>query len=133
MSITRSVGLISAAAAVVVAAVLAGCSNGTSQRNRGPTDATTRREQRAVDALNLKNRYKDVVTGTDVKGSTLVLYVDVNNLYSMDETSEDALKSQTLTQWKRIWLAEHPNKHVKVRLSVRDYYGNEVTAQAVNV
>jgi outer membrane murein-binding lipoprotein Lpp len=133
MSITRSGSLTCAAAAIVVTALVAGCSSPTSQRNRGSTDATTRSEQRAVDALNLKNRYKDVVMGTDVKGSTLVLYVDVNNLYSMDESSEDALKSQTLTHWKRIWVAAHPNKHVKLRLSVCDYYGNEVTAQDVKV
>lgn len=71
--------------------------------------------------------------GTEVKGEILVLYIDVNNLYSMDESAEDALRSQTLDQWKRIWIGAHPSTHMKLRVSLRDYYGNEVTGESARV
>lgn len=80
--------------------------------------------------MNLKQRYKDVVMGAEVKGNTLVVYVDVNNLYSMDETAEDAMRADTLAQWKRIWGTAHPKKHAKLRVSYRDYYGNEVAGDS---
>jgi|GEM_PF-1018222 len=128
MSIIRSAA---AVAMAVLGATFAGCSSsGTATASADPVVA---REQKAVDALRLKQNYKDVVMGTDVKGETLVIYVDVNNLYSMDEQAEDSLRSQTLERWKRIWSGAHPNKHVKVRVSLRDYYGNEVTGAAVRV
>jgi hypothetical protein len=120
-------------ATALAALVLGGCSGQPSASAGSARDATAAREVKAVDALDLKKRYKDVVMGTDVKGSTLVIYVDVNNLYSMDETAEDALRSQTLDQWKRIWAAAHPRKHATLRLSLRDYYGNEVTGDTAAV
>jgi hypothetical protein len=128
MSIIRSAAVIGMA---VLGVAITGCS---SQENAtASADPVVAREQRAVDALRLKQNYKDVVMGTDVKGETLVVYVDVNNLYSMDEQSEDELRSQTLAHWKRIWSAAHPNKHVKLRLSLRDYYGNEVTGDTARL
>jgi hypothetical protein len=57
---------------------------------------------------------------------TLVLFVDVNNLDSMDEPAEDAMKADALARWKSIWSAAHPGKHAKVTVVLRDYFGNEV-------
>ena len=113
-------------------AALAACtqSSGTASASADPTAI---REQRSVDALRLKQRYKDIVMGSEVKGETLVLYIDVNNLYSMDEQAEDAMRSQTLAQWAKIWAGAHPRKHMKLRLSLRDYYGNEVTGDTARV
>jgi len=132
MSIVRS----STAAGVAAAALgllLSGCSAASSGKAAASGDPVAAREQTAVNALDLKQRYKDIVMGTEVKGEILVLYIDVNNLYSMDESAEDALRSQTLDQWKRIWIAAHPSKHIKVRVSLRDYYGNEVTGESARV
>jgi hypothetical protein len=128
MSIIRSAALIGMAA---LGATTTGCSS--SGRATASADPVATREQRAVDDLRLKQNYKDIVMGTDVKGETLVVYVDVNNLYSMDEQAEDALRSQTLEHWKRIWSAAHPHRHMKLRLSLRDYYGNELTGDTARV
>ena len=98
---------------------------------QGRANAVTDREQHAVQ--DLKTRYKDVVMGTDVQKNTLDVYVDVNNMYSMDEQSEAAMKAQALAEWKRVWTAAHPHTHGTIRLSVRDYYGKEVYASAARV
>jgi predicted small lipoprotein YifL len=110
------------AAAAVLSTALAACST-TAQLTK-PDDAITAKEQEQVAAL--KPRYKDVVTGTDVKGTMLIVFVDVNNLDSMDEPAEDAMKADTLARWKRIWGAAHPGKHAKLTVILRDYFGNEV-------
>ncbi len=109
-------------AATVLSGALAACS--TTEKLRASNDPIAAKEQQQSTAL--KARYKDVITGTDVKGETLVVFVDVNNLYSMDEPAEDAMKADALARWKRIWSAAHPGKHAKLNVVLRDYYGNEV-------
>jgi hypothetical protein len=109
-------------AIAVLSTALSACS--TTQKLRASDDPVTIKEQQQASAL--KPHYKDVITGTDVKGETLVIYVDVNNLYSMDEPAEDAMKADALARWKRIWSAAHPGKHAKLNVVLRDYYGNEV-------
>lgn len=94
-------------------------------------DPTVAREEDA--AATLKSQYKDVILGTDISGDTLVVYVDVNNLYSMDEDAEAAMKADALKRWKHIWSESHPHKHAKVHLSMRDYYGKEIYASSANV
>jgi hypothetical protein len=131
MAKQRSTG--AGVAAATISLLLTGCSGASSGPASASNDPVTRREQIAVDELNLKQHYKDIVMGTEVKGQTLVVYVDVDNLYSMDESSEDALRAQTLRQWTRIWSASHPHKHTLLRLSLRDYYGNEVTGDSARI
>jgi hypothetical protein len=109
-------------AIAVLSAALAACS--TTGKTQTSGDAVTVKDQQQAAAL--KSRYKDVITGTDIKGETLVVFVDVNNLYSMDEAAEDAMKADALARWKRIWSASHPGKHAKLTVVLRDYYGNEV-------
>lgn len=116
--------------AALPALLFAGCEPARPAANAASPQ--TVQEQRAVDALGLKTRYKDVVTGTDIKGNTLLLYVDVENLNSMDEQGENAMRSSTLAQWVRIWRSAHPHKHGKLRLSLRDYYGTETAADTAN-
>jgi|SRR5689334_2831706 hypothetical protein len=116
---TALAGLVALAA---LSAMPAACS--TTDKLRASDDPITTKEQQQ--AATLKPRYKDVIMGTDVKGETLVLYVDVNNLDSMDEPAEDAMKADALAQWKKIWLSNHPGKHAKVTVVLRDYFGNEV-------
>jgi hypothetical protein len=92
---------------------------------------TLAQEQSAV--ASLKTKYKDVVQGTDVKGNTLLVYVDVDNMYSMDEDAEDAMKADALNRWKAVWTKAHPHKHATLHLSMRDYYGKEVYASSAKV
>ncbi len=120
-------------AAVLGVLVLVGCSVSPSRTQAASEGLRAESEQRAVDAMQLKQHYKDVVMGTEVKGDTLVVYVDVNNLYSMDQSDEDDLRAQTLAKWKRIWSAAHPKQHRALRVSYRDYYGNEVAGNATRV
>jgi len=76
---------------------------------------------------SLKARYKDVVTGTEVKGTTLFVYVDINSLYSMEESDETAFKHDALARWRTAWLRAHQNAgHPTLTVSFRDYYGREV-------
>ena len=121
MSTLRRLG-----ALAVLACLLGACS-----QNPAPTDPVLAKEQSAV--APLKSKYKDVVMGTDVQDRTLLLYVDVNNMYSMDEDAEAAMKADALARWKHIWSAAHPNRHGRVRLSVRDYYGKEIYASSAAV
>lgn len=102
---------------------------GTSQT--ASSDPVTAREQQAVGVL--KTRYKDVITGTDVHGRTLTVYVDVENMYSMDEQSEADMKAQALAKWRKVWSAEHPRAHATLRLSLRDYYGKEIYSGSARV
>jgi hypothetical protein len=107
--------------------VLTACS--TTEKLRAPNDPVTLKEQDQAAAL--KPRYKGVITGTDVKGNTLTIYVDVDNLNSMDEPAEDAMKADALARWKRIWSAAHPRKHAKLEVVLRDYFGNEVFRETI--
>lgn len=107
--------------------LLCGCT----QPAAAPADPAASRELKAMSYL--KATYKDVVTGTDVKGSTLLVYVDVNNLQSMDEQAEDQLEATALQRWKTAWSAAHPHEHGTVRLSLRDYYGTEVYHSSAKV
>ncbi|HZZ64564.1 MAG TPA: hypothetical protein VFE17_03630 [Candidatus Baltobacteraceae bacterium] len=130
MSIHRVV-LQLAAASAFCALGPAACAGTATSHASG--DAATAQEQRAVDGLALKKRYPDIVTGTDVKGSTLMIYVDVDKLYSMDEDSENAMRAQLLKSWKGIWSAAHRGEHATVRTSLRDYYGSQVLSDAARV
>ena len=71
--------------------------------------------------------------GTDVKDRTLLVFVDMNNMSSMDETAEAAMKAQALALWAQVWSKAHPHRHAALRLSVRDYYGREVYTAAAHV
>lgn len=117
--------------ALGVALLLAACNAAPAPKS--PAQGAAAREQASVDALHLKTRFKDVVMGTEVNGATLVLYADENNLESMDVPVEDAMIGQTLGHWKRIWLAAHPGRHATLRVSVRDYYGKELTGNSAKV
>lgn len=108
-------------------AVLAACS----QPPAANTDPVQIKEQSAVAPLKVK--YKDVVTGTDVQDRTLVVYVDVNNMYSMDEDAEAAMKADALSRWKSVWSSTHPHKHGVLHVSLRDYYGKEVYAASATI
>jgi hypothetical protein len=116
MSTLRTLGAIA-----VFGCVLAACSSPAPSVN-----PVTAKEQSAV--APLKNTYKDVVTGVDVKGRTLILFVEPNAMYSMDEDAEAAMKADALARWKKAWSAAHPRQHATVRLSVRDYFGRELSS-----
>jgi hypothetical protein len=118
--------LCKAGALAVIVCVLAACAAPAPRVN--PTLA---KEQAAVAPLKVK--YKDVVTGVEVKGRTLVLYVEPNAMYSMDEDAEAAMKIDALSRWKKAWSGAHPHEHATLRLSVRDYFGRELYTSSTAV
>ncbi len=109
------------------ALALPACSGGTSSS----ANPTLDREQQQ--AATLKKRYPDVIMGTDVQNRTLAVYVNVDNMYSMDEAAEAAMKADALAQWKRVWASAHAHKHALLRLSVRDYYGKEIYSASARI
>jgi hypothetical protein len=113
--------------ALVLVAGLAACS----QSSGSAANTVLDKENAAASVL--KTRYKDVVMGTDVKGTTLLMYVDVDNMYSMSADDEAAMKADALNRWSKIWSSAHPHRHSLVRLSVRDYYGKEIYASSARV
>src|SRR5579884_1286319 len=89
------------------------------------------KEQAAV--APLKSKYKDVITGLDVKDRTLIMYVEPNAMSSMDEDAEAAMKADALHRWEKAWTSAHPHQHGKLSLSVRDYFGRALSTRSVNV
>jgi len=116
-----------ASAVLTFAAFLCACGGA----SRAPSPTVDDREQQKVAIL--KSQYKDVVMGTDVKDRTLSVFVDMNNMSSMDESAEAEMKAQALALWTRVWSKAHPHRHAVLRLSVRDYYGREVYTATAHV
>ncbi|HLI97485.1 MAG TPA: hypothetical protein VKT72_15555 [Candidatus Baltobacteraceae bacterium] len=113
-------------ALAAIGCVLAACSSPAPH-----TNPVVAKEQAAVAPLKVK--YKDVVTGVDVQGRTLILYVEPNAMYSMDEDAQDAMYVDALQRWKKAWASAHPHEHATVTLSVRDYFGRKISASTAKV
>jgi len=122
MTTLRSLGVLAA-----LAYALAGCAQTTAPK----ANTVTAREQDAV--APLKDKYKDVITGLDVKNRTLVVYVEPNAMYSMDEGAEAAMKAEALRRWKTAWVKEHPRQHGVLRVDVRDYFGREISTDSTTI
>jgi hypothetical protein len=95
------------------------------------TDPVVLKEQNAL--APLKAKYKDVITGIDVKDRTLTLFVEPNAMYSMDEDTEAAMKTGALERWKKAWASTHPHQHGTLRMVVRDYLGRELSTSSATV
>jgi hypothetical protein len=113
-------------ATATIGCVLAACAPAAPR-----TSPDLAKEQAAV--APLKTKYKDVVTGVEIKDRTLILYVEPNAMYSMDVDVESAMKAEALSRWKRAWSDTHPHKHATLRLSVRDYFGRELSTSSTTV
>lgn len=120
MSIVRRVAF------VTFACVLAACTQPAPKQ-----DPTLAKEDAAV--APLKAKYKDVITGTEVRDRTLIMYVEPNAMYSMDEDAEAAMKADALQRFKVAWTRTHPHRHAVLRLDVRDYFGRELNTLTTSV
>jgi hypothetical protein len=117
-----------ASRALLAAALLAGCSQSAPQ---SAGDALAARENQAL--APLKATYKPAITGIDAKGTTLDLFVDADQLDSMDEPVEDQMKAQALQRWKTVWKADHSGQHATLRVRLRNYFGEEVFSESAKV
>jgi len=113
---------------LLATALLTGCSQSAPQ---SAGDALAARENQAL--APLKATYKPAITGIDVKGTTLDIFVDADQLESMDEPVEDQMKAQALQRWKTVWKADHPGKHATLRVRLRNYFGEEVFSESAKV
>jgi PBP1b-binding outer membrane lipoprotein LpoB len=114
------------AALAALACAFAGCA-----QNAPRTDPVLEKEQSAM--APIKEKYKDVITGIDVKNQTLTLYVEPNAMLSMDEDAEAAMKAAAFARFKSAWESTHPHKHATLRMVVRDYMGRELSATSSTV
>lgn len=114
-------------ALAALACALAGCA----QKPAPASDPVAAKEQSALAVL--KTKYPNVITGVDVKGRTLIVYVEPNAMYSMDEDSEAAMKAEALERWKKAWTSAHPHEHGVLRMVVNDYFGRELSKSSTTV
>jgi hypothetical protein len=112
---------------LLAAALLAGCS----PAPQSAGDALAARENQAL--APLKAQYKPVIAGIDAKGTTLDLFVDADQLNSMDESVEDQMKAQALQRWRALWKADHPGKRATLRVRLRNYFGEEIFSESAKV
>jgi hypothetical protein len=117
-----------ASCALLASIVLAGCSQPATQGTAGQTA-----DREAAAFQPLKAKYAPVITGIDVKGTTLDLFVDADQLISMDEPVEDKMKAEALSRWRTIWKADNPGKHATLRVRLRNYYGETQFSESAKV
>lgn len=103
--------------ALALTAALCACS----QPAAPPAHPAADRETKAFDSF--KGQYKDVITGVNAAGTTLDVFVNLDQMDSMDEDAENMMKAQALQRWRNVWKANHPGKHATLRVRLRDYYG----------
>ena len=113
--------------ALLAVLALAGCS----QPAAPAADPAAAREIQAV--APLKAQYKPVITGMDVKGATLDVFVDAEQFSSVDYDVEGAMKAQALKRWREVWKANHPGEHATLRVRLRNYFGEDVFSESAKV
>ncbi|MEO6913799.1 MAG: hypothetical protein ABI182_07260 [Candidatus Baltobacteraceae bacterium] len=118
--------------AVLTLALAAGC---TSNPKPSAQQAIVDRETAAIapSVARAKTRYKSVVMGSDIRGSTLLISIDAEGLSEMDTDAEDGLLAGFLTDWKRVWLKANPGKHAKLVVEFQNYYGQEEVSRSAKV
>lgn len=113
--------------ALLAVLTLAGCS----QPAAPAADPAAAREIQAV--APLKAQYKPVITGIDVRGATLDVFVDAEQFSSMDYDVEGAMKTQALKRWREVWKANHPGQHATLHVRLRNYFGADVFSESAKV
>ncbi|MDE2481797.1 MAG: hypothetical protein KGN02_06370 [bacterium] len=81
----------------------------------------------------LKARYPQVIMGFDVHGTTVNVSVDLDQLVSMDEDKEDAMKAVALKTWAKTWSEVHPHQHASLTMRIIDFRGNQESAAHIKV
>jgi hypothetical protein len=117
-----------AARVLLAILMLAGCSQPASS---GSGDTADARELRAVEPL--KAQYKPVITGIDVKGATLDIFVDAELMSEMDGPVEQAMEDGALKRWRETWKANNPGKHATLHVRFRNYFGEDAYSESAKV
>ena len=117
-----------AARALLAILMLAGCSQPAPQ---SAADAAAAPELRAVEPL--KAQYKPVITGFDVNGTTLDVFVDAEAMSEMDGPVETQMKADALKRWRNVWKSNNPGKHATLHVRLRNYFGEIVFSESAKV
>ncbi|HEV2260842.1 MAG TPA: hypothetical protein VGR69_00940 [Candidatus Rubrimentiphilum sp.] len=115
-----------AACGVFAVMLLAGCAQ--------PATTTTSTGDRELAALQpLKQHYSDVIQGMDAGGKTLDIFVNEDQLNSIDPSVEDQFKAEALRRWRTVWQNANPGKRATVRIRLRKYFGQTLFSESANV
>jgi hypothetical protein len=117
-----------AARALLAVLMLAGCSQPAAPSS---ADIAAAREMRTV--APLKMQYKPVITGIDVHGTTLDIFVDRELMSEMDGPVEQAMEDQALKRWRDAWKSNNPGKHATLHVRFRNYFGEDVFSESAKV
>ncbi len=108
--------------------MLAGCSQPAPQ---GAAAAAAAPELRAVEPL--KAQYKPVITGFDIKGTMLDVFVDAEAMSEMDGPVEMQMKAHALESWRNAWKSNNAGKHATLHVRLRNYFGEVVFSESAKV
>jgi hypothetical protein len=117
-----------AARAILALLMLAGCSQPAPQ---GAADTAAARELRAIEPL--KAQYKPVITGFDIKGTTLDVFVDAEAMSEMDAPVEAQMETGALKRWHDAWKSNNAGKHATLHVRLRNYFGEVVFSESAKV
>ena len=98
-----------------------------------PTPQQVRHASERTQLARLQNAYSGTIVGFDFHGTTVDVSVDLNQLYSISEDNENALKAATLRAWRSAWLQTHPHQHAALTVRFIDFRGNLESARSVKV
>jgi len=73
-----------------------------------------------------KYKKQEVLTGFDIKGSTLVVFADTEKYSQLDDSVETGMKAELLQMWVSAWKSAHPRSHARLLVILQNYYGQEV-------
>ncbi len=98
-----------------------------------PTSQQVRHASERTQLARLQNTYAGTIVGFDFHGTTVDVSVDLNQLYSISEDDENALKAATLRAWRSAWLQTHPRRHAALTVRFIDFRGNLESSRSVKV
>lgn len=112
-------------AVATAAMVLGGCAQ---------QATTTSPGDREVAALQpLKKHYADVIQGMAASGKTLDIFVNEDELNTIDPSVEDQMKTEAMRRWSAVWKASNPGTHGIVRFRLRNYFGQTLFTESAKV
>jgi len=98
-----------------------------------PTPQQVRHATERAQLARLQKTYSGVIVGFDFHGTTVDVSVDLNQLYSISEDDENALKAATLRAWRWAWLQTHPHQHAALTVRFIDFRGNLESSRFLKV
>ena len=84
------------------------------------------RESAAVSPTIEHYKKDGPVTGFDVKGESLIVFIDSEKYSELDDDVESSMKSTLLNTWGRVWQTNHKGHAAVLHVVFQNYYGQVV-------